>query len=91
MIIKSQDSDTLFPLTDKGFGTIYLEDVYVNGRFYGSNIYGRRFFKSYLLGTYEENEAEMVIDEIFTMLKMGAEHYVMPQPTLELDQMGVEL
>lgn len=91
MFIKSQNEDVIFSLTDKGFlkGNVYAEDIYVNGKFYGTNIYGRKLFKKYLLGTYEEDEGEMVINEIFTMLKARTKYYTMPAPTMDLEDLGV--
>lgn len=93
MFIKSQDGDLIFTLQNKGpfHGTIYTKDIYIRGKYYGTNIYGKRLFKTYLLGTYEENEGEMVINEIFTLLKAGVKYYSMPTPTLDLEDLEVIL
>jgi len=93
MFILSQDKDTIFTLSDKGLfkSAIYTEDVYVNGKYYGSNIYGKGLFKEYLLGTYDCDEVEQIMSEIFTLLKAGAEFYSMPAPTLEPEDLGVSI
>lgn len=93
MFIKSQDSDVIFSLNDKGLfpGTIYTEDIYVDGKFYGTNVYGRRLFREFLLGTYEEDEGEQVISEIYTLMKAGVKYYAMPAPTLDIEDLGVIL
>jgi len=93
MFIQGQDKNIIFTLTDKGLlkGTVYTEDVYINGKFYGTNVYGKNLFKAYLLGTYEEDEAEQVVSEIYTLLKARAKFYSMPNPSLDLEDLGVEI
>mgnify|MGYP001305485274 FL=1 len=93
MFIKGQDSDVIFSLTDKGLfpGTIYTDDIYINGKFYGTNIYGKRLFKTYLLGTYEEDEGEQIVNEIYTLMRAGAKYYSMPAPSIDLEDLGVAL
>jgi len=89
MYIKSQDGDVIFSLTDKA--VIFTEDIYINGKFYGCNIYGRKLFRRYLLGTYEEDEATQVISEIFALLKAGVQYYSMPAPTMDISELGVSI
>jgi hypothetical protein len=93
MFILSQDKDTIFTLCDRGLfkGTIYSKDIYINGRYYGANIYGKTLFSKCLLGTYEEDEPEMVISEIYTLLKAGEKYYTMPAPSIDLEDLGVAL
>lgn len=93
MYIIGQDRNIIFTLQDKGIlkGTIYTEDIEINGKYYGSNIYGRNLFTTHLLGTYEEGEAEQVVTEIYRLLKAGAKHYSMPTPSMDLEDMGVTL
>jgi len=89
MYIKSQDGDVIFSLTDKA--VIFTEDIYISGKFYGCNIYGRKLFRRYLLGTYEEDEATQVISEIYALLKAGERFYSMPAPTFDLEDLGVSI
>jgi len=93
MYIKSQDGNVIFTLSDKGLfkGTVFTRDIYIKGKYYGSNIYGRRLFKKYFLGTFEEGEGEQVINEIYALLKAGAKFYSMPEAYLEPEDMGVIL
>lgn len=93
MYIINQDHNVIFTLKDKGLfpGTIYTKDIYRHNRYMGTNIYGRRFLKKYLLGTYEDGEGEMVINEIFIMLKAGERYYKMPAPSLDLEDMEMML
>ena len=92
MFIQGQDGNVIFSLSDKGLmkGTVYTKDIYNNGKFYGSNVYGKSLFQTYLLGTYEDAEAEQVISEIYKLLKAGARFYSMPAPTMDLQDLGVE-
>jgi len=93
MYIVGQDRNVIFTLTDKGLlkGTLYTEDIYVNGKYYGSNVYGKNLLRTYLLGTYEEDEAEQVIEEIYRLLKAGVQFYSMPDPSMDLEDLGVSL
>jgi len=93
MYIVGQDRNIIFTLTDKGLmkGLVYTEDIYVNGQFYGCNIYGKNLLRTYLLGTYEEDEAEQVIEEIYRLLKVGVQFYSMPAPALDPEDLGVSL
>lgn len=93
MFILSQDRDTIFTLQDKGLfkGHIYANDIEIDGHYYGTNIYGTTLFKTYFLGTYEEGEAEQVIAEIYRLLKAGAKCYSMPDPSMDLEDMGVNI
>jgi DNA modification methylase len=93
MYIISQDRDIIFTLQDKGLlkSTIYAEDVEIDGKYYGTNIFGTNLLKTYMLGTYEENEAAQVIAEIYRLLKAGEKYYSMPVPSLDLDDMGVNI
>lgn len=86
MLIQSQDKDILFSLPTKPlFSGIYTKDIYVRGKFFGTNIYGKTLFGTYLLGTYEPEESEQVISEIFKLHKKGILYYVMPAPSGEFD------
>ena len=91
MYILGQDSNIIFTL-DKGLfrGIIHTRDIYVQGKFYGSNIYGKKFFRRYLLGTYENDEAEQIVREIYNLLKSGQKFYSMPAPTIDID-LGVSI
>lgn len=93
MYIISQDKNVIFPLIDKGLlkGTVYAEDIYIDEKFYGTNIYGRRLFRDYLLGSYEAGEAEQIITEIYRLMKAGEKFYSMPAPTMDLEDLGVIL
>jgi hypothetical protein len=93
MYIQGQDKNVIFALTDKGLmkGLVYTEDVYVNGKYYGANVYGKSLLRTCLLGTYEEDEAEQVVGEIYKLLKSGAQFYAMPCPTMDLEDLGVSL
>lgn len=93
MYIIGQDRNVIFTLQDTGLlkGTIYTEDVEMGGRYYGTNIYGKNLLHTHLLGTYEENEAAQVIAEIYRLLKAGAKCYSMPDPSMDLEDMGVSL
>ena len=93
MFIQGQDKNVIFTLSDKGLfgGVIYTKDIYIKKKYWGSNIYGRNFFKKYLLGTYEGDEAEQVASEIYALLKSGQEFYSMPNPSIELEDLGVGL
>ena len=93
MFIISQDRDVIFTLQDKGLlkSTIYAEDVEIDGKYYGTNIFGETLFKTYMLGTYEAGETEQVIAEIYRLLKAGAKYYSMPDPSMDLEDMGVIL
>ena len=93
MFIQGQDKNVIFTLSDKGFlkGQVYTKNIYINKKYWGSNIYGRNFFKKYLLGTYEGDEAEQVTSEIYALLKSGQEFYSMPNPSIELEDLGVSL
>ena len=86
MFIKGQDDNTIFTLSDKGInkGVVYTEDIYINNKYYGSNIFGRTLFHTYLLGTYEEDESDQVVAEIYKLLKSGAQYYSMPQPSIDI-------
>lgn len=93
MFIKCQNNNIIFTLSDKGLlkGVIYTKDVYIDGKFFGINIYGQKLFKKYLLGTYEEDEAEQIVQEIYTLLKAGEQFYSMPDPVLNPEDLGVSL
>lgn len=94
MYIVSQDRDTIFTLTDKGLfkGLIYTDFVYnEDDEFRGCNIYGKSLFKTVLLGTYDTEEAEQIIAEIYKLLKAGEQFYSMPEVYIELEDMGVTL
>lgn len=85
MRILSQNKDIIFNLTR--LSTIYAKDVYHNQKYYGSNIYGKSLFKNHMLGTYEEGEAEQVIEEIYRLLKTEAKFYTMPEVALDLSEL----
>lgn len=81
MYIQSQDKDTIFTLSDKGIlkGCVFTKDHYIDGQFYGTNIYGKTLLKTVLLGTYEPEEAEQIVKEIYRLLRKGMKFYVMPE------------
>lgn len=93
MFIQSQDKDVIFTLADKGLlkGTVYTEDIYINKTFYGTNIFGKNLFKKHLLGTYEEDEAEQIVGEVYKLLKARCKFYAMPEAAMDLEELGVEL
>ena len=91
MLILSQDRDEIFTLSDKGLfkGHIYIKVKYFQDILMGWNVIGCRLFKETLLGTYEEQDAQQVVQEIFKLIKSGAKHYTMPEPVIDLDDLGV--
>lgn len=94
MYILSQDRDTIFSLSDKGLfkGMIYAECIYnEEEQFRGCNIYGKTLFKTVLLGTYEIEEADQIISEIYRLLKAGEQFYSMPGVYIDLEELGVSI
>lgn len=93
MYILGQDKDVIFTISDKGplKGRIYTQDKIIRNKYYGTNVYGKTLFRRYLLGTYEPEEAEQIIGEIYTLLKAGERFYVMPEPSIDIKDWGVEL
>jgi hypothetical protein len=93
MYIKSQDGDTIFSLTDKGLlkGQIYISEVYIDDRYWATNVFGRNLLRTYLLGTFDTTEdAENIVREIYKLLRMGVSFYTVPQPldTDDLDALA---
>lgn len=93
MYIQGQDRDIIFTISDKGplKGRIYTEDKIIKDKFYGTNVFGKTLFKKHLLGTYETEEAEQIVAEIYTLLKAGKKFYAMPEPSIDPEDWGVEL
>lgn len=94
MYIVSQDRDSIFTLTDKGLfkGMLYAECIYdEENEFRGCNIYGKSLFKTVLLGTYEIEEADQIVGEIYRLLKAGEQLYSMPLVYMDLQDLGVEI
>jgi len=93
MTILNQDRDEIFTLTDKGLlkSNIYIKVAYFQGQLMGYNIIGKRLFKEKILGTYDESEAQQIIQEIYKLMRYGVSYYSMPNPTLDLEELGVNL
>jgi hypothetical protein len=85
MHILSQDKDIIFNFN--GLSTVYAQDVYRNGRYYGTNVYGKSLLKNHMLGTYEDGEAQQVVAEIYRSLKTKAKYYTMPEVALDLTEL----
>lgn len=87
MVIINQDRDKTFRFTHRVLfkPKIYIVKQYFNGQLMGWNIMGNSFIckEEVLLGTYDEDEAKQIVDEINKLLKSGAEHYVMPEAALD--------
>ncbi len=89
MYIQGQDKDIIFTLSDKWLlSRIYTEDKIIRNKYYGTNIYGKALFRKHLLGTYESDEAEQIVNEIYTLLKAGKKFYAMPDPTIDPEDWG---
>lgn len=88
MKILSQDKDLIFNFNS--FSKIYAQDKYINGRYYGTNIFGKSLFKKHLLGTYEDGEAQLVVTEIYKLLKANSKvFYTMPEVALDLTELFI--
>ena len=86
MYIQCKDKDIIFTLSDKWLlSRIYTEDKII------TNIYGKALFRKHLLGTYEPEEADQIVAEIYTLLKAGKKFYAMPEPSIDPEDWGVEL
>lgn len=85
MHILSQDRDVIFNFNR--FSRIYAEDKYFNGKYYGTNIYGRSMFRKHLLGTYDDGEAQQILTEVYRLLKANQTHYKMPEAALDLSEL----
>jgi hypothetical protein len=85
MKILSQDKDLIFNFN--WLSKIYAEDKYNNGKYYGSNVYGKSLFKNHMLGTYDEGEAQQVVCEIYKLLKSKEQFYTMPDVALDLSEL----
>jgi hypothetical protein len=87
MYIVPQDRDGLFTLTDKGLfkGEIFIRVQYFQGQLMGWNVIGKRLFKETLLGTYDEQDAQQVLQEIYRMLKLKVYMYSMPEAAMDIE------
>lgn len=93
MTILSQDKDEIFTLSDKGLfkGQIYVRVQYFQNQLMGWNVIGKRLRRETILGTYDEQDAQQVVHEIYKLLRVGEKYYSMPEAALDLDELGVEL
>lgn len=85
MIILNQDKDKYITK-----GEITYKAHYVNDCLYGFNVYSKVDKRKKLLGTYDTIEdAVQITNEINRLSEKGIERYVMPEPYLDFEDLGI--
>lgn len=89
MTILNQDRDEIFTLSDKTplGNRVYIKVQYFQGQLMGWNVMGSNLKEEVLLGTYDEQDARQLVQEIYRLMRAGVKHYVMPEAAMDLEDL----